>query len=178
MAEGAGLLILCRGNLTEGSNPSDSDQHQSRLLRQQAAFVLWTGVCRLARMLACCRARAHAACCLLALACAPEPIPRTPVRDAPSDFADTEHLIRYACAGFEDAVAADAPRDRLLSHTAKHAVELGGAPVELASQRWALTPPQGLLEEIDAYERAGGDPKDCAGLRAHLERLASISASH
>ena len=26
MAEGAGLLILCRGNLTEGSNPSDSEE--------------------------------------------------------------------------------------------------------------------------------------------------------
>lgn len=40
VAEGAGLLILCRGNLTEGSNPSDSEQHESRLLPPQAAFVL------------------------------------------------------------------------------------------------------------------------------------------
>jgi hypothetical protein len=87
-------------------------------------------------------------------------------------------LIRFACAGFDAAVAADAPPDRLLSHTAKHAVELGGSRVELATRRWALLPPQGLLEEIDRYERTGANPQECAGLRLHLERLAIISSSH
>jgi hypothetical protein len=87
-------------------------------------------------------------------------------------------LISFACAGFDAAVAADAPTDRLLSSTAKHAVELGGPRVELATRRWALLPPQGLLEEIDRYERTGADPKQCAGLRAHLERLAILASSH
>jgi hypothetical protein len=86
-------------------------------------------------------------------------------------------LIRYACAGFDAAVAADAPPERLLSHTAAHAVELGGPPVELATRRWALLPPQALLEEIDHYERSGADPNQCAGLRAHLERLTIIAGS-
>lgn len=87
-------------------------------------------------------------------------------------------LIRFACAGFDAAVAAEAPPDRLLSHTATHAVELGGPQVELATRRWALLPPQGLLEEIDRYERSGVSPDECAGLRLHLERLAIISGSH
>jgi hypothetical protein len=86
--------------------------------------------------------------------------------------------ISFACAGFDAAVAADAPSDRLLSTTAKHAVELGGPRVELATRRWALLPPQGLLEEIDRYEQTGADPSQCAGLRAHLERLAILASSH
>lgn len=85
--------------------------------------------------------------------------------------------IRFACEGFDAAVAADAPHDRLLSHTAAHAVELGGPAVELAARRWALLPPQALLEEIDRYERTTTNPKKCAGLRAHLERLAIIAGS-
>jgi hypothetical protein len=89
-----------------------------------------------------------------------------------------ETLIRFACAGFDAAVAAKAPPDRLLSHTAKHAVELGGPRVELATRRWALLPPQGLLEELERYERTGADPDECAGLRLHLERLAIIAGSH
>lgn len=87
-------------------------------------------------------------------------------------------LIRYACAGFDAAVAAGAPPDRLLSHTATHAVELGGPRVEIATRRWALLPPQALLEEIDRYEKTGVDPKQCAGLRSHLDRLAILSSSH
>jgi hypothetical protein len=87
-------------------------------------------------------------------------------------------LIAFACAGFDAAVAAEAPPDRLLSHTAKHAVELGGPSVELATRRWALLPPQGLLEEIDRYERTGVSSNECAGLRLHLERLAILSGSH
>lgn len=87
-------------------------------------------------------------------------------------------LIRFACAGFDAAIAAKDPPDRLLSHTAKRAVELGGPRVELATSRWALLPPQGLLEEIDRYERTGAKPDECAGLRLHLERLAIIAGSH
>jgi hypothetical protein len=101
---------------------------------------------------------------------ADEPTPEV----GPPDVA----LISFACAGFDAAVAADAPSDRLLSTTAKHAVELGGPRVELATRRWALLPPQGLLEEIDRYERTGADPDQCAGLRAHLERLAILASSH
>jgi hypothetical protein len=86
-------------------------------------------------------------------------------------------LIRFACAGFDAAVAAEAPQDRLLSHTAMHAVELGGPRVELATRRWALLPPQGLLEEIERYERTGASSDECMGLRSHLERLAIISGS-
>jgi hypothetical protein len=86
-------------------------------------------------------------------------------------------LIRFACEGFEAATAAEAPQDRLLSHTAVHAVELGGPRVELATRRWALLPPQGLLEEIERYERTGANPDECVGLRSHLERLAIISGS-
>jgi hypothetical protein len=87
-------------------------------------------------------------------------------------------LIHFACAGFDAAVAAEAPPDRLLSHTAELAVELGGPRVELATRRWALLPPQGLLEEIDRYEQSGVSPDECAGLRLHLERLAIRSGSH
>lgn len=89
-----------------------------------------------------------------------------------------DSLIRFACAGFDAAIAAKDPPDRLLSHTAKRAVDLGGPRVELATQRWALLPPQALLEEIDRYERTGADPGECAGLRLHLERLAIIAGSH
>jgi hypothetical protein len=98
--------------------------------------------------------------------------------DSPPDFAPPDvTLIRFACAGFDAAVAADAPSDRLLSHTAKHAVELGGPQVELATHRWALLPPQGLLEEIERYERTGANPVQCDGLRSHLERLAIVAGS-
>jgi hypothetical protein len=88
-----------------------------------------------------------------------------------------ETLIRFACAGFDAAVAAKDPPDRLLSHTAKRAVELGGPRVELATRRWALLPPQGLLEELDRYERTGANPDECTGLRLHLERLAIVAGS-
>lgn len=89
------------------------------------------------------------------------------------------HLIRYACLGFDAAVADGAPPDRLLSYTAARAIELGGAPVEAATQRWALLPPQGLLEEIERYEHgAGVNAENCAGLRAHLEHMAILSSSH
>ncbi|PRQ09565.1 hypothetical protein [Enhygromyxa salina] len=88
-------------------------------------------------------------------------------------------LLRFACAGFDRAVADAAPPDRLLSHAAARAVELGGAPVEAATRRWALLPPQALLEEIQQYT-AGSEagPDECAGLRAHLERMAIQSGSH
>jgi hypothetical protein len=106
---------------------------------------------------------------------AENPTPEAGKQDfGPPDVA----LIRFACAGFDAAVAADAPADRLLSHTAKHAVELGGPQVEIATRRWALQPPQGLLEEIDRYEKTGADPQQCAGLRSHLERLAIVAGSH
>jgi hypothetical protein len=123
------------------------------------------------------RARRAVCCTALLWACQAEPAVITRVEaDTPSEPED--HPIRYACAGFEAAVAADAPQDRLLSHTAKHATELGGDVVEQATRRWALLPPQGLLEEIDAYERSGADPRECAGLRAHLDRLAMLAATH
>jgi hypothetical protein len=122
-------------------------------------------------------------------ACQPavDPAPRTePAADNPepeagsrSDFGPPDvALIRFACAGFDAAVAAGAPPDRLLSHTAKHAVELGGPRVELATRRWALLPPQGLLEEIDRYENTGANPDQCKGLRLHLGRLAILAGSH
>jgi hypothetical protein len=100
--------------------------------------------------------------------------------DPPRRFEEPDiRLIRFACEGFDAAVAAGAPEDRLLSHSAAHAIELGGAEVEAATTRWALLPPQGLLEEIARYEReVEADPKQCAGLRAHLERMALVSASH
>ncbi|PRP92894.1 hypothetical protein ENSA5_46610 [Enhygromyxa salina] len=89
------------------------------------------------------------------------------------------HLIRYACQGFDAAVADAAPPDQLLSRSAARAVELGGAPVEAATRRWALLPPQGLLKEIERYEgQAEARADECAGLRAHLERMAIRSSSH
>ncbi len=127
---------------------------------------------------------------ILALACRSEPreaaprklaageaAPREP--DDPHDAAEPEHrLIRYACQGFDAAVAEGAPHDRLLASSARHAVALGGEQVERATQRWALLPPQGLLELIDRYERdAGVDPRECAGLRAHLDRMAMRAAT-
>ena len=115
-----------------------------------------------------------------------QPTPESPVQTeatksapAPEKFQQPEvALIRYACAGFDAAVAADAPPARLLSQTAVHAVALGGPRVEIATRRWALLPPQGLLEEIDQYEKSGANPDECAGLRAHLERLSIVSGSH
>jgi hypothetical protein len=89
------------------------------------------------------------------------------------------HLLAFACAGFDLAVADQAPPDRLLSHAAARAVELGGAPVEAATQRWALLPPRALLEEVQHYAATSeAGPDACAGLRAHLERLAMLSGSH
>ncbi|KIG13624.1 hypothetical protein DB30_07832 [Enhygromyxa salina] len=94
---------------------------------------------------------------------------------APPDL----ELLRFACEGFDRAVAAGAPPDRLLSHAAARAVELGGAPVEAATRRWALLPPQALLEEVQRYAASSqAGPDACAGLRAHLERMAMQSASH
>jgi hypothetical protein len=111
-----------------------------------------------------------------------QPTVEPPKTEAAAKSAEAESkdvaLIRFACAGFDAAVAAEAPQDRLLSHTAMHAVELGGPRVELASRRWALLPPQGLLEEIAIYERTGASSDECMGLRSHLERLAIISGSH
>jgi hypothetical protein len=105
--------------------------------------------------------------------------PAVPTKTDPTELAPSadqpepeHHLIRFACEGFELAVAEGAPHTRLLSTSAKHAVALGGAPVEQATQRWSLLPPQGLLELVDRYERdTKADPAQCAGFRAHLERL-------
>ena len=44
MAEGAGLLILCRGNLTEGSNPSDSEEKKEGTRRVPSFFSLASGL--------------------------------------------------------------------------------------------------------------------------------------
>jgi hypothetical protein len=119
-------------------------------------------------------------CSLLGLApgCRDEPAP--PTKTNPSELAASadqpepeHHLIRFACQGFERAVAEGAPTTQMLSTTAKHAVELGGEPVEQASLRWALLPPEGLLELIDRYERdTEADPAGCQPLRTHLERAA------
>ncbi|MFO7567648.1 MAG: hypothetical protein R6X02_33705 [Enhygromyxa sp.] len=122
---------------------------------------------------------------LLLLACRSEPEPRPvgaeqletqPVDGAP----EPEHLlIRHACRGFEAAVAEGAPGNQLLATSAKHAIELGGPAVEAATTRWALLPPQGLLELIDRYEaEARPDPQQCAGLRAHLERMSLRVSTH
>lgn len=114
-------------------------------------------------------------------ACQPtvEPPPAEAVANSPDSESEVPDvaLIRFACEGFDAAVAAEAPQDRLLSHTAVHAVELGGPRVELATHRWALLPPQGLLDEIERYERTGANPDECVGLRSHLERLAILSGS-
>lgn len=120
---------------------------------------------------------------VLTLACRNDPEPtRTsaaelaPAKPAPEP---EHHLIRYACQGFDAAVAEGAAENRLLSTSAKHAIALGGERVETATQRWALLPPQGLLELIDRYEReAKPDPKLCAGLRAHLDRMSQTAAAH
>ena len=117
--------------------------------------------------------------------CRDQPAPPTKTSEAElaasADQPEPEHyLIRFACQGFERAVAEGTPTTRMLSTTAKHAVELGGAPVEQATLRWALLPPQGLLALIDRYEReaeAEADPAQCAGLRAHLDRLSSLHSA-
>lgn len=121
---------------------------------------------------------------MLALACRsrePEPTPVDAHERQPSaDQPEPEHyLIRHACRGFEQAIAEGTPQNRLLSTSAKHAIALGGPAVEKATQRWALLPPQALLELIERYEReAEPDPQQCAGLRAHLERMAVRTATH
>lgn len=120
---------------------------------------------------------------VFALACrSSEPEPThlsgqaTPKVDAPEP---EHHLIRHACRGFDAAIEEGTPEGRLLSTSAKHAIELGGPAVEKATQRWALLPPQALLELIDRYEReAQPDPQQCAGLRAQLERMAQRASAH
>jgi hypothetical protein len=102
----------------------------------------------------------------------PEPVRVDPRATTPTqiELEPEVALIPYACQGFEAAVANAAPRTQMLAHTARHAIELGGPPVEQASVRWALLPPPALLELIDRYEHATqADPHECAGLRAHLE---------
>ena len=96
-----------------------------------------------------------------------------------ADQPEPEHfLIRFACQGFDKAVAAGTDPKRLLSTSAMHAVELGGQPVEQATQKWALLPPQGLLELVERYERdAKPDPAECAGLREHLETMSQQAAA-
>jgi hypothetical protein len=119
------------------------------------------------------------------LGCSPEPAPTHTTRNAAAATTTREvepepesALIRYACAGFDRAIREQAPEDRLLSTSAKYAIELGGAPVEAATQRWALLPPQGLLELITRYERElAADPSECAGLRSHLERMGQRAAT-
>lgn len=115
---------------------------------------------------------------VLALGCRtsePEPTPvsadaRVPSPDQPEP---EHHLIRHTCAGFELALAEGTPDGRLLAAAAKHAIALGGEAVERATQRWALLPPQTLLELIDRYQReAKPDPQECASLRTHLDRMA------
>jgi hypothetical protein len=112
----------------------------------------------------------------LALACRGEPEPThvdtKELAPSPDQPEPEHHLIRHACRGFEAAIAEGTLDGRLLAASAKHAIELGGPAVETATLRWALLPPQGLLELIDRYEReARPDPQQCAGLRAHLERM-------
>ena len=124
--------------------------------------------------------RALYLCALLLLACRSEPEPKqvdgkelVPTADQPEP---EHHLIRHACQGFDAAVAEGTPDGRLLAASAKHAIERGGPAVEKATQRWALLPPQRLLEVIDRYEReVQPDPQQCAGLRAHLERMSQRS---
>ena len=117
---------------------------------------------------------------LLGCGSEPEPTPRLVATEpAPARPEPDHHPIRHVCAGFDLAVAEGAPQQRLLSSSTKHAIELGGERVELASRRWALTPAHELLVVLDRYEReTQADPKACAGLRAHLERMSLRSASH
>jgi hypothetical protein len=120
---------------------------------------------------------------MLALACRsdPEPTPvsadqRLPTVDQPEP---EHHLIRHACRGFDHAVANGTPDGRMLAASARHAIELGGPAVEAASSRWALLPPQGLIDLIDRYQaEAKPDPQQCAGLRAHLERMNLRLSTH
>lgn len=122
---------------------------------------------------------------MLGAACRGEAEPE-PTRTSKTELVATEvatepehHLIRYACQGFDAAVAEGTPENRLLATSAKHAIALGGDPVEAATQRWALLPPQALRELIDRYEReARPDPKQCAGLRAHLDRMSLRNSTH
>lgn len=112
---------------------------------------------------------------MLSVASSGEGAPSPQARFAPPDI----RLLRFACEGFDLAVADGAPPDRLLSHAAARAVELGGAPVEAATQRWALLPPQALLEQVQRYAATPeAGPDVCAGLRSHLERMAILSGSH
>jgi hypothetical protein len=97
----------------------------------------------------------------------------------PAEPEPEHHLIRHACRGFDAALAEGTPNGRLLSATAKHAIALGGPEVEAATKRWALLPPQELLELIDRYEtEAQPDLQQCAGLRAHLEQMAERLGTH
>ena len=98
--------------------------------------------------------------------------------ERPSYAPPERALWAHACQGFDAAVAAGAPPNQILSHTARHAVELGGPAVEAATRRWALLSPQAMLEELDAYALArGSEAVDCSGLRAHLERMAMRAAA-
>lgn len=118
----------------------------------------------------------------LALACRSEPEPtRVDVEPTPSPAQPEpeHHLIRHACRGYDAALTEGTPTGQLLAASAKHAIEFGGPAVEQATTRWALLPPQGLLELIDRYEHdTQADPKQCAGLRAHLERMSLRGSSH
>jgi hypothetical protein len=119
----------------------------------------------------------------LALACqrGPEPthVETEPAKAEPAEPEPEHHLIRHACRGFDAALAEGTPDGRLLTAAAKHAIALGGPDVEAASMRWALLPPQELLELVDRYEaEAQPDPKQCASLRAHLEQMAERLGTH
>jgi hypothetical protein len=125
---------------------------------------------------------------LLALACRGEPDPTRvsvdhdqsgPAQPSVEEPEPEHHLIRHACRGFDLALTEGAPDGRLLAASAKHAIELGGPAVETATTRWALLPPQSLLELIDRYEaEAKPDPQQCANLRAHLERMSLRLSTH
>ena len=90
-----------------------------------------------------------------------------------------EPQIGYRGLGTRQDHEIGVPRHRatLADEDERHG-RLGGERVEAATRRWALLPPQGLLELINRYEsEAKPDPKQCAGLRAHLERMAIKSSS-
>jgi len=119
---------------------------------------------------------------MLVLGCRsePEPTPTSVGKPAPTvEQPEPEHhLIRHACRGFDTALAEGTPTNQLLSASARHAIELGGPAVERATTRWALLPPQAVLELIDRYEQdAHPDPQQCASLRAHLDRMNQRSAA-